>query len=164
MNLLDLIEPVAVGLGVAALVFALSHLLRKLGVSVPRWLLPASVGAAMIGYAIWADYAWYNRVQAALPADSQVVSYRSETRWWAPWTLLAPVPLSLAVINPSEIVQKENGILETYIYLYDRRTAGLGVPQEFDCATGRYRAARQIWIDAGPNDRAFRIVCPDGGA
>ena len=63
----EVLGVIAVGVGTAAFLFAMLHALRKAGLALPRWLLPAGIGLAMIGYSVWNDYAWYDRAVARLP-------------------------------------------------------------------------------------------------
>ena len=43
----DIIGMLAVGAGIAALLYASSHALRKAGVALPRWIMPAAIGLGM---------------------------------------------------------------------------------------------------------------------
>ena len=49
----DIIGMIAVGIGMAAVVYAASHALRKAGIWLPRWIMPAGIGLAMLGFTVW---------------------------------------------------------------------------------------------------------------
>ena len=144
----ELLGVIAVGVGAAALLYAGMHLLRKLGWAPARWLLPAGIGLAMVAYAVWNDYAWYDRAVARLPADAQILLVGRDSQLWAPWTYLAPVVIRFAALDPAGI---------------ERRGPTLVVPQEFDCAKGLVRPARGAWSPPGPSDPAYSVVCGGGG-
>ena len=69
----ELLGVIAVGIGMAALIYALMHAARKAGLRLAPWLLPAGIGLSMVGYSVWNDYAWFGRATARLPQDTQVL-------------------------------------------------------------------------------------------
>ncbi|MDP5307220.1 hypothetical protein [Paracoccus spongiarum] len=160
---IELLGVIAVGIGAAALLFALMHASRKAGLSLPRWLLPAGIGLAMIGYAIWNDYSWYGRAVARLPAQSQVLMVGQGSQPWAPWTYLAPVTLRFAALDPATVRAGEAGVRQAQIMLVERRGPTLVVPQDFDCGRGMIRPARGDWTEAAPDDPALAAVCREEG-
>ena len=157
----EVLGVVAVGIGMAALLFALFHALRKAGLDLPRWLLPAGIGLAMVGYSVWNDYAWYGRAVDRLPAGSRVLMVGTGSVPWAPWTYLAPPKLRFAALDPSTISDAD-GVRRARIMLVERRGQTLVVPQEFDCAEGRIKPARGDWVAAEPGDPALAAVCEGG--
>ncbi|MDK8875231.1 MULTISPECIES: hypothetical protein [Paracoccus] len=159
----ELLGVIAVGVGAAALLYAGMHLLRKLGLAPARWLLPAGIGLAMVSYAVWNDYAWYDRAVARLPADAQILLVGRDSQPWAPWTYLAPVVIRFAALDPAGISETAEGIRRAGITLVERRGPTLVVPQEFDCAKGLVRPARGAWSPPGPSDPAYSVVCGGGG-
>lgn len=160
----ELLGVIAVGIGAAAVLFAGLHAARKAGLDLPRWLLPAGIGLAMIGYSVWNDYAWFGRAVGRLPADAQVLLVGRDSQPWAPWTYLAPVEVRFAALDPASIGPAGQGdVLQARIMLVERRGQTLVVPQEFDCAARRVRPARGDWAEAGPDDPAFAAVCDAEG-
>lgn len=159
----EVLGVVAVGIGMAALLYALMHALRKAGIALPKYLLPAGIGLAMIGYSVWNDYAWYGRAVDRLPPGSQVLLTGEISQPWAPWTYLAPITTRFAALDPGT-VRDEAGLRRAQIMLIERRGQALVVPQDFDCAQGLIRPARGDWVAAGPEDPAFATVCQGEGA
>lgn len=155
----DVLGVLAVAIGAAATLYAVMHALRRIGVHVPRWVLPAGVGLAMLSYSIWNDYAWYGRAAARLPADSEVLLTGRASLPWAPWTYLAPVVVRFAALDPATVRADADGIRQASITLVERRGPTLVVPQEFDCTRQLIRPARGDWAGAADDDPAFAAVC-----
>lgn len=60
--LLDFISTVSAGFGMAGVVLIVGLILRRLaGITLPRWAVPASVGLAMLAFAVWNEYSWFAR-------------------------------------------------------------------------------------------------------
>lgn len=159
----ELLGVIAVGIGAAAVLFAGLHAARKAGLDLPRWLLPAGIGLAMISYSVWNDYAWFGRAQDRLPEGATMLLVGEDSQPWAPWTYLAPVTVRFAALDPATIREEADGIRQAQIMLVERRGQTLVVPQDFDCAGGRIRPARGEWTPAGADDPAFAAVCEGEG-
>lgn len=160
----DILGVVAVGIGMASVLFALRHALRKLGIQLPPWLLPAGIGASMVIYSVWNDYAWFGREVSRLPEGSEVLMVGTARQPWAPWTFVAPVEVRFAALDPAAVTEGPSGNRRAEIILVERRGQTLLVPQEFDCAGRMIRPARGDWAPAAANDPAFAAVCGSGGA
>lgn len=158
----ELLGVIAVGVGAAALIYAGMHLMRTLGLAPARWLMPAGIGLSMVTYAIWNDYAWYDRAVARLPEGARILLVGRDSQPWAPWTYLSPVEVRFAALDPAGISDTAEGTRQAAIMLVDRRGPILVVPQEFDCAKGMVRPARGEWSPAGSSDPAWAIVCGEG--
>jgi hypothetical protein len=159
----ELLGVIAVGIGAAALLYALSHAAQKAGLKLASWLLPAGIGLAMVSYSVWNDYAWFGRATARLPQDTQVLLVGRDSQPWAPWTYLAPVEVRFAALDPAQIREGQGGIRQAPIMLVERRGQTIIVPQDFDCAGGRIRPARGDWTTATADDPAFAAVCAGEG-
>ena len=159
---IEVLGVVAVGIGAAAVLYALFHALRKMGVTLPRWWLPAGIGLAMIGYSVWNDYAWYDRARARLPADASVLLTGTVTQPWAPWSYLIPITTRFAVLDPASIELRPDKTARAEITLVERRGNTLVVGQEFDCDKGLIRPGASDWQSASEDDPAFRLVCEEG--
>ncbi|MFV0382385.1 hypothetical protein [Paracoccus sp. (in: a-proteobacteria)] len=159
---IELLGVIAVGIGAAALLYALMHAARKAGFSPARWLLPAGIGLAMIGYSVWNDYAWYGRATGRLPDGAQVLVVGHSSLPWAPWTYLVPTEQRFAALDPASIRYMADGVRQARIMLVERRGPSLIVPQDFDCAKGLIRLPRNNWTKAMPDDPAFAAVCQGG--
>lgn len=159
----ELLGVIAVGIGAAAVIYAGMHLLRKLGLAPARWLLPAGIGLAMVAYAVWNDYAWFERAKSRLPQDATLLLVGHDSQPWAPWTYLAPVGVRFAALDPATISENADGTRRAEIMLVERRGPTLVVPQDFDCAKGLIRLPRSDWTPSDPQDPAYSVVCEGGG-
>lgn len=155
----ELLGVIAVGIGAAAVLFAGLHAARKAGLDLPRWLLAAGIGLAMICYSVWNDYAWFGRAVDRLPEGAEILLVGEDSQPWAPWTYLAPVEVRFAALDPASITPGEGETRRAEIMLVERRGQTLVVPQEFDCAQGLIRPARGDWVAVGEGDPAFAAVC-----
>lgn len=159
----ELLGVIAVGIGTAAFLYALMHLLRRVGISPAKWLLPAGIGLAMIGYSVWNDYAWYGRAKDRLPADAQILLTGTVRQPWAPWSYLFPITTRFAALDPASIQRSGADAANARIMLVERRGPTLVVGQDFDCRGGRVRPASGDWVVAGADDPAFAYICKGGG-
>ena len=155
----ELLGVIAVGIGAAALGYALMHLARKLGLRPATWLLPAAIGLSMVGYSVWNDYAWFGRAMDRLPQGAEVLLVGRDSQPWAPWTYLAPVEVRFAALDPASVQPTAEGNRQAEIILVERRGQTLVVPQQFDCDGGRIRPARGDWAEVPSDDLAFAAVC-----
>lgn len=155
----EILGVIAVGIGAAAVLYALFHALRKAGLAPARWLLPAGIGLSMIAYSVWNDYAWYDRARARLPAESSVLLTGTVSQPWAPWSYFFPITTRFAAIDPASIEARPGGTARAEITLVERRGNTLIVGQDFDCAKGLIRPGGGEWQPAGADDPAFRLVC-----
>ncbi|TRW97767.1 hypothetical protein FNJ84_09800 [Paracoccus sp. M683] len=162
---IELLGVIAVGIGAAALLYAAMHAARKAGLVLPRWLLPAGIGLAMVTYSIWNDYAWYGRATDRLPEGAQILLTGTESQPWAPWTYLFPITTRFAALDPASIREGEGegDMAQAQITLVERRGPMLVVGQEFDCSNRRIRPGRGDWQAAAPDDPAYAFVCEGGG-
>ena len=60
---LELMATFCAGLGAAGLMMVLGLIWKPM----PRWLIPAMGGLAMIGFTIWSEYSWGDRTAGNLP-------------------------------------------------------------------------------------------------
>ncbi len=95
----DIIGMMAVGVGIAAALYAASHALRKAGVFLPRWIMPAAIGLGMLSFTIWNEYSWYGRVMGQLPASVEVLETGSGGKAWRPWAFVLPIVNRFAAID-----------------------------------------------------------------
>lgn len=78
-------------------------LIRVLKVRLPKWTLPAVAGLTMIGYTIWSEYSWSDRMLRSFPADTRVVAEVEVSQPWRPWTYAVPLVTRMSVLIPSEV-------------------------------------------------------------
>lgn len=154
----ELLGAIVAGIGAGAMIFALMHASRKAGFALPKWLLPAGIGLAMIGYSVWNDYSWFSRAQEQLPAGAEMLLVGKDNYLWAPWTYVAPVIVRFAALDPARISDTGENIRRAEIMLIERRRPTVIVRQNFDCAKGMISVAGGDWQKAD-DDPAIAIVC-----
>ncbi|MDN5568519.1 MAG: hypothetical protein L0G27_07200 [Paracoccus sp. (in: a-proteobacteria)] len=159
----ELLGVIAVGIGMAAVLYAGMHATRRAGLSPAPWLLPAGIGLSMVIYSVWSDYAWYPRAVDRLPDGAQVLLVGRDKQPWAPWTYLAPVRPRFAALDPASVGDTPDGTRKAQLRLVERRGQTVIVPQDFDCDGQRIRPARGEWVAAQSDDPAYAVVCPAAG-
>lgn len=174
----DLISMLAAGILAACVAFAFGHFWRRTsGRRLPKWVLPAAAGAAMIGYSIWNEYSWYGRVTRALPETVAVVHTVEESAPWRPWTYIAPMKSRFLAIDRAERhrLAANDDLVTARILAVQRWTPMRSVPVVFDCAAGARAdlvggAAMDEagiltgaeWIPVGLTDEGLKAACNGG--
>jgi hypothetical protein len=92
---LELLAAFFVAVTVGLIVWALGRWVPGM----PRWIMPAAAGAALVGYTIWSEYSWFGRVSAELPAELEVVVIQDEVMPLRPWTYLAPITMRFVALD-----------------------------------------------------------------
>lgn len=160
----DILGLVAVGIGAAALVYAVMHVARKLGRPLPRVVLPASIGAAMLVFAAWNEYSWSDRVIAQLPPRVVVLEEISVREAWRPWTLAFPVVTRFVALDRGAMRQGEGGLRSGRILFVERWHPTQTLTLEVDCGDGRQRmlgprGGETNWLPPDPSHPAVRAIC-----
>ncbi len=158
----DLIGTLPVGGGAAALLYALMHAARAAGRRLPRWLLPAGIGLAMIGFATWNEYSWAARVKAQLPDRVAVIAEGSSRGALRPWTYLAAPTARLALIDRAALTDDGQGAQIAQVMLVERWKRSVTIEQGVDCGAGRMRDPQGAWYAAPAGDPVFAAVCTGG--
>ena len=97
--LIDFISTIAVGVSAAGIIFILRHLS---GWRVAKWVLPAGVGLAMLGFSIWNEYTWFSRVQAQLPQTVVMATAPQQTIFYRPWTYAFPLVNRFVAVDKTD--------------------------------------------------------------
>lgn len=136
----DLLSMLATGALTACFVFIVTRTLRKRGITVPRWVMPALIGASMITYSIWSEYTWFDRVEASLPHQVVVISTGERSVPWAPWTYLAPVTIRFVALDGTQLQTSEErpGLIRTRLLLVERWGPTHTVHIAVDCPSHRW--------------------------
>lgn len=158
----DLIGTLAVGVGAAALLYALMHAARAAGRALPRWLLPAGIGLSMILFATWNEYSWAGRVKAQLPDRVAVIAEGQIRSPLRPWTYLSAPTARLALIDRGAVTDDGQGAQIAQVMLVERWKRSVTVEQGVDCTGHRVRAPQGAWVSAPPNDPVLNAVCAGG--
>src|SRR5690606_42152348 len=103
----DFLSMAAIAVFAACLVFIVRRSLRRKGIEPPRWIMPAVIGASMIGYSIWNEYTWFDRMTSRLPDTIAVVGQGERSAFWAPWPHLYRVPVGLVAADPVNLLRPE---------------------------------------------------------
>lgn len=135
----DFLSMFAVGAFAACMVFIVRRSMNKRGRAVPRWIMPATIGASMIIYSIWNEYTWSDRIQAGLPASVAVVGEGHRTAFWAPWTFIKPVTVRFIALDTRARVRSEQRpeLVLTELLLVERWQPTRKVAVAFDCAQNK---------------------------
>lgn len=157
----DFISMAAAAFLAVIFVFIANHLSKKFrGQSLPKWLMPAAAGIAMLGYTIYAEYAWFPNMQRGLPESTQIAQRIEGQMLYRPWTYL--VPLTTRFIALDGLV-REGDYARAGIVLVARWGRPVQVPVVFDCV-GMRRAdliEGTKFVDGDLNNGAWRALNPD---
>jgi hypothetical protein len=136
---IDILAMAAVGILAACTLFIIKRSVTRRGRSFPRWILPAAIGAGMIGYSVWNEYTWYDRVTSSLPSTVAVMGHGERSAPWAPWTYIWPVTVRFIAMDARQRLESEvrTGLYVTELLLVERWQPTRRVPVAFDCQNGR---------------------------
>jgi len=170
--IIDFIAMASVGFGAAGLFIALRKLLRD---RLPKWALPAVIGAAMLVFSAWSEYSWYSRVTAELPPEVVVVLAPAEKSTFRPWTLLFPPTTRFIALDTTSLLTSETNpaIRQGSLYVVQRWGGTERLPEAFDCANWRHASlvdgatvtaegqlSGSVWLEARPDDALMLTACP----
>lgn len=169
----ELIGTIVAGATAALLVWAINRTLKD---RLPKWLIPAAAGAAMLAATISSEYSWYARTVATMPEGIVVAQTIEETALYRPWTYTAPfISRYVAVDQVSTRThpdQPDQRLVD--LVFYGRWTRTAKVPMLFDCAENRRAdvvdgisfgedgaVANAQWFPLAPTDPLLRTACED---
>ena len=175
----DYISTLAAAFLAVVVVFILNHLSRKFrGRKLPKWVMPAAAGLAMVGYSIWNEYAWFPKIRADLPASVVVVQEVSEAAPWRPWTYLAPLVVRFVAIDTDKIdhpVAARPELARTDLLLVARWRPFAAVPVVYDCDAkaradligggalgGDGTLSGAVWVTLAQDDQGLAAACAKG--
>lgn len=163
--LFELVGTAVAGLAAAGLMWALN---RGLGGRLPRWLIPAAAGLAMLAATISSEYNWYDRTRSNLPEGLEVAQTVQNRAFFRPWTYVHPfVHRFVAVDVPTiKTVDAAKGVQSADLYFFSRWQAPQGVPVLFDCVGHRQaplHAGQGIetaqWADVAADTPVMKRIC-----
>ena len=162
---------------VAAVTGLLVWLLRRWIPALPRWIVPASAGLALISYTVWSEYDWFPRMSGQLPPEVEVVAELEEASPFRPWTYLAPTTTSFVALDHRKTLSHPQKAELRMVTLYSfARTGGMteGL-MAVDCAGQRHALivegakiteAGELtgaeWLPATADDRFQQAACKEG--
>ncbi len=152
-------------------------MLRVLKIPFPKWIVPVAAGAAMIGYAIWAEYSWYGRMVAALPENVAVIEPAGQTSWWRPWSYAVPLRARFIAFDRDAVrthpQMPQQRIVN--VLLVGRWQGTVAVPVLYDCAAPRRAdlvdgaafaddgtVADAVWLKVPDDDPVRNAACEVG--
>lgn len=171
----NLFGALAVALAVVLVIYLLRrHFLPGL----PGWLMPAAAGVAMVAFAIWNSYAWFDRVTGYL-SDGVVVAASETTRSpIEPWTYVVPRVERFAAVDLEGLRRNPEhpDLVLADVWFFARFQDNTQHVFLFDCAAGRMAAPPAElnfdetgapegvdWAAASPTTEALvRTVCQRG--
>lgn len=170
----DILSMVAIGILAACIIYITRRSLARKGRSLPRWTLPALIGASMIGYSIWNEYTWFDRIAGELPPSVAVVSQGERSAFWAPWTYAWPVTVRFIALDTRTRVESRErpGLVVTELLLVERWQPTRKVQSAFDCPQARradLTSGARVkpdgtlegahWQRMEPGDPVLRVAC-----
>ena len=151
--------------------------LRRWLPSMPRWSVPVAAGVGLIGFTIWSEYSWFDRVSGELPPEVEVVEVVEEAMPLRPWTYLAPIKMRFVAIDHRKSLahpQAPNLRIVT-LYSFARWQPVIEGLMAVDCAGKRHvmvvegvtftedgTLSGAEWQTATPEDQLQQSACKEG--
>ena len=161
----------------AAVMGLLAWALRRWVPSLPKWLVPFSAGLGLIGFTVWSEYDWFDRVSAELPASFEVVEVKEEAMPLRPWTFVFPIKMRFQAIDHAKTAShpQQASLHIVTVYSFARWTA----PEErliaVDCAGNRQVTLTEAvvfaedatmtggeWMPVAADDKLQGAACKEG--
>jgi hypothetical protein len=125
-----------VGATVALLLYAV---VKTFKLDAPRWIYPASIGAAMMLFQVYNDYTWFRRAATDLPPTHVVVGSFTRSDALRFWTLLVEPVDRFSVVDRTSL--RRNPAVQDLVIgdvlLVTRFQPTVRVTQVFDCVGSR---------------------------
>jgi hypothetical protein len=112
---------------------------RWTGERLPKWSVPFAAGLGLIGFTVWSEYDWFDRVGAQLPEGVEIVWAEPQSMPLRPWTYAAPIVTQFVAFDRREMIRHpERPELVTGKLYSFRRWGGTETALiVVDCALGR---------------------------
>lgn len=172
--LIEFVAAIAAAAATAGLVLMIAAFGRMTGRwSLPKWVMPAAAGAAMLGFAIWNEYSWFPRTRAALSEEMVVASAPADRMAYRPWTYIFPLVTRFVAVDRGAAAGAE--VFATNAYVVTRWGRTRQIPVAFDCvrmtradlvegaqlaADGTLTGAE--WLPPDAEDPLVRAACMGG--
>lgn len=163
---------------VAAIAFGgLAHLLRKLTRQrLPPWIVPAAAGLGLLGFTVWSEYDWFQRVSGKLPEGVVVVHAEAQASPLRPWSYLFPMTSRFVAMDTGATTLHPATDTLRLVRLYNFIRWG-GMTEGFmvvDCDGTRQvlvtdgvvvtpdgRMTGGDWVSPGPDDAIQMAACTE---
>jgi len=170
--ILEFIAFFAAGAALAGVVMLVN---RLTGNRLPRWLIPASIGAGMIAFAIWSEQSWYSRTVATLPEGVVVALDNAHASSYRPWTYVFPIVTRFAAVDTrvTRRLEARPEVVVTSVLFVGRWERSGQFGAAFDCeAARRFDLDEQVprdadglpqdpahWVRLDPADPILALAC-----
>lgn len=168
----DFISMIAAAVLAVIFVYIANHLSKKFrGEKLPKWLMPAAAGVAMLGYTIYGEYAWFPNIERKLPEGVQVAHRIEGKMIYRPWTFAFPLTTRFIALDGA---RREGDFARTDIVLIARWGKPVQLPVVFNCVTNQradlienatFENGELIgggWRDINPEDPVMKAACIGG--
>lgn len=169
----ELIGVIVAGAAVALIVWAITRTLKG---RLPKWLIPASAGVAMLIATVSMEYGWFARTSATMPAGLVVAETIEAPSPLRPWTLVWPYVSRFVAVDRASLRthdgQPDQRIMDLVFYGRWARTAK--VPMLFDCAGLRWAdiadgvdfaadgaVTGAAWLSVAADDPVLTTACAE---
>lgn len=171
---LELIAAIVAAIVCASIAFAVR---RMSGGRLPKWIITAAGGAGLIGFTVWSEYDWFNRVSAELPSGVQVVWQATEAMPLRPWTYLFPITTRFVAMDLGKMARHPANpdLRLARLYNFARWQTVKDGLMVVDCAGGRQvmvtdgveitpegTLAGAEWVVPAPDDGFQTAACAAG--
>lgn len=174
--LFELLAAVVLGVGAGGLASAWRRLAMRFAPSLapPRFVIPATAGLAMVGFAIWSEYSWYARSVSKMPDGFVVATSVAEPSVFRPWTYASPFVSRYAAVDVAGARRNANapGQLLVDVFLFARYVPTAKMTILVDCAGARRADVSDgaalgeggaideaAWRDVGADDALVKTTC-----
>ncbi len=133
----EVIAAIVAAIGTAGVILLLNKLV---GGRLPRWIVPAGAGLALVSVTIALEYGWYGRVVDGLPEGVIVVWVDRTPQPLRPWSFAVPMATRVIAADSRQVTQHPANprlrMLPLYRFARWRQTEE--ALMVVDCATGRH--------------------------
>lgn len=170
----EFIAAIAAALGAAGLILMLNKLL---GGRLPKWVVPAGAGLALVSVTITLEYGWYGRVASGLPEGVTVVWVNDRPQALRPWTMVVPMVTEVIAADGRQVAQHpaKAELRMLPIYRFARWQPTREAMMVVDCANDRHilltdavsiSEAGELtgadWVPASGDEGYEAVACREG--
>lgn len=170
--LLELIATVIAGIAGAGV---MALIIRATGRRLPKWLVPAGAGAAMLATAISNEMAWFGNVTGNLPETMVVAQSFENKSFYRPWSYVVPYVDRFVALDQASVRThpQQPDMRMADLYFFARWMPADTLSLLADCAGQRhapltgavtFNADGSIsgasWSKAAADDAFLALLCP----
>jgi hypothetical protein len=170
---LELIAALIAAATLGLLVWAL----RRWRPGLPQWSVPFAAAVGLVGFTIWSEYDWYDRVSAELPPELEVVAVQDEAMPLRPWTYLKPIKMRFVALDHRKTLAhpQKDGLRMVTLYSFARWKPVSEGLMAMDCTGNRQvmvadgvtitpegELVGADWVAAPDSDKLQAAACREG--